>query len=358
MATAMSPIQIVTALFNNASEIAQKRAEEYTESRSNTDAKLASLTGKVPPREGNIPWGLPANSIDPNNAYVSAPDDAKITPLKFDTYKDRLAEVHAITVERILAIYQEFMPEGGLLDEGPLKGLLLEQLNGTGIDPSTEAARTAKARNQIISEGQATQREVMASFAARRFPIPPGAMVAALHQSQIGMQARIADLSDKVAAERAQAEAQHRRDMFDLLVQLRLAVIQAAGDLMQTVVGLMQTGTADILGAEKYNADVHKLRMAWVKRNHEEQKFSMFGRGEDTNRKSFEYQRRMDLNQELVISKKIELLTAQAQAISAQLASVLNSLHGSVSIGAGASTTVGYNYSNDTEGPAPTVSAI
>lgn len=359
MADLLSASQIVQAMFENARNVAQERQEEYRESAGSIESSLSLLNGKVPGYRKPIEWVLPANSIDwAANAYITGPNAIKIDALQFDTYKARLEAAHDKTVERILAIYNEFLPEGGLLDEGPLKGLLLDQLNGTGIDPSTEAARIAKTRNQIISEGQTAQREAMASFAARRFPIPPGAMVAALHAAQIGMQTRIAGLSDTLAAERAQVEAQHRRDVFELLVQLRLAVIQAAGDLMQTVVGLMQAGTTDILSAEKYNMDVHKLRMAWIKRVQEEQKFQTWGRQDDNATSAFELKQRQKLNEELVLNKKIELLTGEAQALSAQLASVLNSVNGSAGLSAGASTTVGYTYGNDTESAPPPLTSI
>lgn len=359
MADLLSASQIIQAMFDNARTVAEDRTQKYKDDASRISSTLSNLRSKVPGYRDPLQWGLPANSIDwAANAYITGPNAIKIDALQFDAYKARLEAAHDKTVERILAIYNEFLPEGGLLDEGPLKGLLLDQLNGTGIDPSTEAARISKTRNQIISEGQAAQREAMASFAARRFPMPPGAMVAALHAAQIGMQTRIAGLSDTLVAERAQVEAQHRRDVFELLVQLRLAVIQAAGDLMQTVVGLMQTGTTDILGAEKYNIDVHKLRAAWVKRVHEEKKFQEWGRDNDLKESAFILKQDQKKAEDFGINKKIDLATSEAQALSAQLASVLNSVNGSAGLSAGASTTVGYTYGNDTESAPPPLTVI
>ncbi len=352
MATILGPSSLVREIFNNAKDAATEAAEEYTRKRVQVSVDVGSLRTKVPAAE-EVPnyASLPASLRSAN--FIAQPGNPSLQPLTQDVYDQWTQYAFDKTSERIMRIYTLFMPEGGALDEGYLKPMLTDELAGTGIDPSTEAARIAKERNQILGEGQRMQRETIAAFAARRFPLPPGPMVNALHTFQTGMMDRVATLSNELAAERAEAEAKHRQQIIEYLVSLRLAVIRAAGELMSTVVGLVLDGRSDLVNVEKYNQEVHNLRKDWLKKYQEEQKLMDWRPRSERKTKQFEYERRKADADETTFMKDMEMLVTEAQAIGSHLAALRNALHGSAGTSGSGSTSVSYNYGNDTTEAVP-----
>lgn len=344
-----SPGELVTAMFDRAQQIATEQKTAFTAATQRIKTEVGALKAQVPPQRLVPPFELEQLF----KQKLTAPADAPITKMTFPEYRDRIQEIQDMVTDRTLEMFDRFMPNGALLDEGDLKDLLMGELGGTGIDPAVDDAIWARDRNRIMADGQRAQQELMATFAARRFPIPPGALVNAVNLAQQNMQDRIAEASAAIVAKRADQEVAHRQFILERLTQLRVAVIGAAGDLLRTIVGLVDQSTGNVLKVEDYNIQVHNLRKAYLDAINQQY---MLTRDKTAVAKSDAQQENREAlykNAVNAVEKMIQAFTDEAKALSTQTAAILNALHGSVSASASSSLGASYSYGNDTTEAVP-----
>jgi hypothetical protein len=342
-----SPGEIVTAMFERARQIADDQKTAFTDATQRIKSEVQALKPQVPPEREIPPFVLE----ELFKQKLTAPADAPITKMTFPEYRDRIQEIQDMVTERTLEMFDRFMPNGALLDEGDLKQLLMDELGGTGIDPAVDDAIWARDRNRIMADGQRAQQELMATFAARRFPIPPGALVNAVNLAQQNMQDRIAEASAAIVAKRADQEVAHRQFILERLTQLRVSVISAAGDLLRTIVGMVDQSTGNVLKVEDYNMQVHNLRKAYLDAINQQYMLTRDKTAVGKADARFENKEAVYKNAVNAVEKMIQAFTDEAKALSTQAAAILNALHGSVSTSASSSLGASYSYSNDTTGP-------
>lgn len=342
-----SPGELVTAMFDRAQQIATEQKTAFTAATQRINAEVGSLKAKVPP-ERKIPTFLLERLF---KDHLSAPENPAVAKMTFPEYRDRIQEIQDMVTDRTLEMFDRFMPNGALLDEGDLKQLLMDELGGTGIDPAVDDAIWARDRNRIMADGQRAQQELMATFAARRFPIPPGALVNAVNLAQQNMQDRIAEASAAVVAKRADQEVAHRQFILERLTQLRVAVISAAGDLLRTIVGLVDQSTGNVLKVEDYNMQVHNLRKSYLDAINQQYMLTRDKTEVARADAQHEYREAQYKNAVNAVEKMIQAFTDEAKALSTQTAAILNALHGSVSTSASSSLGASYSYGNDTTEP-------
>ena len=342
-----SPGELVTAMFDRAQQIATEQKTAFTAATQRINAEVGALKAQVPPKRDIPPFSLERLFKE----QLAAPENAAVAKMSFEEYRDRIQQIQDMVTDRTLEMFDRFMPNGALLDEGDLKDLLMGELGGTGIDPAVDDAIWARDRNRIMADGQRAQQELMATFAARRFPIPPGALVNAVNLAQQNMQDRIAEASAAIVTKRADQEIAHRQFILERLTQLRVAVIGAAGDLLRTIVGLVDQSTGNVLKVEDYNMQVHNLRKAYLDAINQQY---MLTRDKTAVAKSDAQQENREAlykNAVNAVEKMIQAFTDEAKALSTQTAAILNALHGSVSTSASSSLGASYSYGNDTTEP-------
>lgn len=342
-----SPGEIVTEMFERAKQIATEQKTAFTDSTNRIKAEVGTLQAKVPPERTIPPFVLERLFKE----QLTAPADAPITKMTFPEYRDRIQEIQDMVTDRTLEMFDRFLPNGALLDEGDLKDLLMGELGGTGIAPAVDDAIWARDRNRLMADGQRAQQELMAAFAARRFPLPPGALVNAVHLAQQNMQDRIAEASAAIVAKRADQEVAHRQFILERLTQLRIAVINAAGDLLRTIVGMVDQSTANVLKVEDYNMQVHNLRKAYLDSINQQYMLTRDKTEVARADARFENKEAVYKNAVNAVEKMIQAFTDEAKALSTQTAAILNALHGSVSTSASSSLGASYSYANDTTEP-------
>jgi hypothetical protein len=344
-----TPAEIVTEMFERAKQIATEQKTAFTAATTKINAEVGALKAQVPP-ERQVPTFVLERLF---KEQLAAPENPAVAKMSFEEYRDRIQQVQDMVTDRTLEMFDRFMPNGALLDEGDLKDLLMGELGGTGIDPAVDDAIWARNRNRILIDGQRAQQELMATFAARRFPIPPGALVNAVHLAQQNTQDKIAEASADIVAKRADQEVAHRQFILERLTQLRVSVISAAGDLLRTIVGMVDQSTGNVLKVEDYNIQVHNLRKSYLDAINQQY---MLTRDKTAVAKSDARQENREAvykNAVNAVEKMIQAFTDEAKALSTQTAAILNALHGSVSTSASSSLGASYSYGNDTTDPVP-----
>lgn len=344
-----TPAEIVTEMFERAKQIATDQKTAFTAATTKINAEVGALKAQVPPKR-EVPIFVLERLF---KHQLAAPDNPAVAKMSFEEYRDRIQQVQDMVTDRTLEMFDRFMPNGALLDEGDLKDLLMGELGGTGIDPAVDDAIWARDRNRIMADGLRAQQELMATFAARRFPIPPGALVNAVNLAQQNTQDKIAEASATIVAKRADQEVAHRQFILERLTQLRVSVISAAGDLLRTIVGMVDQSTGNVLKVEDYNIQVHNLRKSYLDAINQQYMLTRDKTAVARSDAQHENSEAIYKNAVNAVEKMIQAFTDEAKALSTQAAAILNALHGSVSTSASSSLGASYSYGNDTTDPVP-----
>jgi hypothetical protein len=228
---------------------------------------------------------------------------------------------------------------------------------GTGMNPHVEAQIWERDRSRVLKEADRDDEEALVQWAAKRYPMPPGA---AIYQSLMIRKAagdKIAESSRAVAIKQAEIEIENVRFAVENSIKLYAAASAAAGDYLKAlavgptsamqVVPSVTDSQAKLIGAasEYYRSriSVEELRL----------KASMPAA-------EWDQQSRIKNGDWVMEQVKAEVSAAiaAAQSVGTQAAASLNSLHAAVGVQNSTSDAVSYNYSNDTVSAAPTVTQV
>lgn len=99
---------------------------------------------------------------------------------------------------------------------------------GTGIKPSVEAQIWERERSRILRDARRVEQEVVTRYASMGWPMPPGAMHAAINNSVADAQNQIAESSRTTAIEQAKMEVENVRFAVDKAIDLYGAAMSAA----------------------------------------------------------------------------------------------------------------------------------
>lgn len=106
---------------------------------------------------------------------------------------------------------------------------------GTGMNPSVEEQIWQRDRARVLTDVRRVSDETLATFASRGFPVPPGAALHLIHQTQVEAQNKIAQASRDVAIKQAEIEIENVRFAVDKAVDLYTRALAAAADYMRAL---------------------------------------------------------------------------------------------------------------------------
>lgn len=107
---------------------------------------------------------------------------------------------------------------------------------GTGINPIVEQQIWARDRSRLLADSRSQESELLDGFAARRYPIPPGAAVGAVMKLRAEAAGKIAQASRDVAIKQAELEVENVKFAVDKAIGLYSAAMGAAGDYIKSLV--------------------------------------------------------------------------------------------------------------------------
>lgn len=227
---------------------------------------------------------------------------------------------------------------------------------GTGLNAHIEDQIWQRDRARILKDSARAEAEVVNSWAARRYPMPPGAAVANVNAIRLAATDKIAQASTEIAIKQATMELENVKFAVESSMKLYGMAMSAASDYikalaigpqagMQLIPSITDSQAKLISAANSYyqsRISVEELRLKASMPNSEFDQRSREKNG-DWQIKS--------------IDSRIAAATAAAQSLGTQAASALNSLHASASVSDSSSFSqgrnVGYSYSNDTSGSPP-----
>lgn len=186
---------------------------------------------------------------------------------------------------------------------------------------------------RIVTETSRAKDSLMATFAARRFPMPSGAAVSAALQLDQSAQDKMAESSRKIAI----MSVEQMKFALDKAIALRTNAMSETLEFIKTMTFAPQT-SSQLVGIGQ---DTQSKRISAVGSYYN----SLISAAELTNKVAeFNVTAKLeaDTKNQMVdvsmVSEKVKTMVAEAQQISQLIAALVNNLHASVSLQAGGST--------------------
>ena len=202
-------------------------------------AKLT--TGEMVAPTANVPT-TPAAPTFVFNADVAEPDvfipthadgaSLEMFDTQWDKITDKLAGMYADFIRRYFPNECDYL--------GHAQHWICDTLTkgGTGINPIVERQIWDRDRSRLLTEADRAEQEAMSTFAARGFPMPPGALHGAVRRIRAETRDKLAQASRDVAIKQAEMEVENVRFAVDKALSLYGVVMDAA----KNFIAAMATG--------------------------------------------------------------------------------------------------------------------
>ena len=222
-----------------------------------------------------------------------------------------------------------------------------------GIPVSVQDKIFEADRSRILNDASRAGDALLATFASRRFPLPPGAAVAGVIDIQQKAQAAVAESSQKLAI----LSVEMQKFNIEKLLALRQSAISAAveyvkalasgPDMASRVISTGYDAQSKLISsaADFYRAEIQAEELS--------SKVRQFNSSSKLDADSKNQAAKMAF-----IDAKVKALLTEVQTLGQTTTSLYNNLHASVGINASRNASVGFSYSNDTGSAGPTVADV
>lgn len=222
----MSAEEKVELIIDQALLVAAEKADEATDY---SDKAISASSGSI--SMPYAPIAFTAKNIEPP---VHIPFNA--TGLDSALYDSTYNRIITDLSDKFAAFFAQYFPdECNYLAAAQDWMCKVLTEGGSGIKPHIEDQIWQRDRSRTLSEVSRASEEVIATFAARGFPLPPGAMLHQLNSAQRQAQDQIAQGSRDRAIQVAQLEIENIRFCVQQALEYRVRGIQAAGDYIKVL---------------------------------------------------------------------------------------------------------------------------
>lgn len=334
----MSPYELVESVFANASTLALNSIA----AQENLTKQTWTVSEKVA--------GFKRAELDdldklPEMPKVKIPEEAESASVrKFDEFSEK-------TINKLARLFSEYLSryfpnDCAYLEHAQLKLCEMLTQGGTGINPVVEDQIWQRDRARVLNEVNRAGREVLATFAARGFPAPPGAALHQMNMIQQDAQNKIAQASRDVAIKQLEIEVENVRFAVDKAISLYQVAISAALDYIKAlaigpqlaaqVVPSVTDSQSRLIGAasDYYRAQLQALEIV---QRHKVAEAEIDARGNE---------KAADLEMQR-IGNRLQAMMEYAKSVATQASAALNALHASAGVSASGGTSVSYNYGGD-----------
>lgn len=329
--------QIVQQVFDNSWDKANS-ASSKTETMFADALKQASGT----PSAAAAATGFTPNVVEPNVAIPYMAEGASLA---------RYHEISTAVINQLVPLFRgyidEYFPnECGYLEAAQLWICDAIKEGGTGIDAVVEDKLWQRDRARVLAEVNRAGQEVLSTFAARGFPLPPGAAVHQLNLMQVEAQNKIAQQSRDVAIKAFDTEIENVRFAVGKAIDLYTAAMSAASDYIRALSIGAQAGIQLVPSVTDSQSRLISAANDYYRSRISVEELRMKAKITDA---EFLQQTRIkagDWSMEL-LKARIEAAVEAARALAQQAAAALNGLHASASTGVSMGKNIGFSYGGD-----------
>lgn len=150
-------------------------------------------------------------------------------------YRGTAAEIKNLLAEGLTRFLTTYFPLGNelvLAQEWITKALTV---GGSGINPLIEEQVWQRDRDRALKDAARATAQAMATWAARGYPLPPGALVGQVAMIDQDARGKVAETSRNAAIKQLEMELENVKFAVEKAISLRTAAIVAAGDYIKTL---------------------------------------------------------------------------------------------------------------------------
>lgn len=313
----------VTGVFNDAWGLATDRAMEAKDWANDAISRASS-----PAAIGATPQVIaPAMPTAP---LMDTPIRISEAQSLFDTNVQGVRDKLVRDFSDFLAEYFGSLPEFDAAQSWLQRALTS---GGTGIAPAIEQQLFERERSRLLNEASRSEEEILTTWSARRFPLPPGAATAQLTRLRKETDDKIASAAREVAVQAATLEIENVRFAVGQAVTLKMSAINAAGEYIRTLATAPQVGVQLTTGLVDAQARIASTLTSFYQAQIAAAEVPL--RAQTTNAELL--QRTAEANQRSAVEamgQRVQATLSAAQSLGTQAAAALNSLHAQAGIGA------------------------
>ena len=317
----MSAEALVESIINQALSTAAEKsalATGYANQAVTASRGFASFSPQqvvFSPTNVEPPVNIPKNAAGVDGALYGSTYDQIITDLS----------------GKFAGFFSEYFPnECDYLQEAQAK--LCDMLDGgTGIPAHVESQIWQRDRTRVLEDVGRARDDVLATFASRGFPLPPGAAAHTMRLAEVDANNKIAQQSRDVAIKHVEILIENIKFAIQQVLDYRIKGIQAAGDYIRVLalgpeIAMKLATSAAGAQAQLISAasQYYRNRIAVEELKLDVAKFNADARNEAGMNDVREFSNRL--------RARVETLSAAARAMGDQGASALNAIHASAQI--------------------------
>lgn len=217
---AIVTVDTMNAMWDNA----QNKADAAIEN-ANTALALAGPAAQVAGVEldkSYLPPALPEfPPFDPNNAQAL-----------YQSQREYLLQL----IENSMAQFiLQYLPPDSFFQDAYNWATRALTTGGTGINVNVEQALWQRGRDRILMDSTRAEREADSVWAARGFPMPPGALLGQRLEIQLDAGRKLAEVNRDITIKSFEAELENVRLAFKEVIDFRKASLDSALDYVKTI---------------------------------------------------------------------------------------------------------------------------
>lgn len=329
--------QIVQTVFDNAWGKANS-ASSKTETMFNDALKLATGAPSVVAASS----GFTPNVVEPNVAIPHMAEGASLA---------RYNEISTAVINQLVPLFKgyidDYFPnECGYLEAAQQWVCDAIKEGGTGVNAVVEDQIWQRDRDRVLAEVNRAVQDTLSTFAARGYPLPPGAAAHQIQLAQVEAQNKIAQQSRDVAIKAFETEIENVRFAVEKAIGLYTAAMSAAADYIKALSIGAQAGIQLVPSVTDSQSRLISAANEYYRSRISVEELRMKAKVTDT---EFLQQARLktgDWSMDL-LKARIDAAVEAARALAQQAAAALNGLHASASTGASMSKSIGFSYGGD-----------
>lgn len=181
--------------------------------------------------------GFQSNIVEPN---VFIPNTA--VGVDQGLYGTTYTQVYNLLTGEFTNFFAKYFPLTDNSDLVAAEAWMTKALTvgGTGLPAYVEAQIYDRERSRIIREAARRQDEAANTWAARRYPVPPGALLYQVNAIGQEMNKALADQGRGIAIKQAELEIENIRYAIEHVLSFRVGAIQAAGEYLKEMAMIPQ----------------------------------------------------------------------------------------------------------------------
>lgn len=236
-----------TAVTYNDANVNPTIANPTTDGPATVDATSLTITASSPTSSSAVPYAVTGFVADaftetmPSDITITEP--AVTIPSEADTDIATQFDLYvADIVDRLAALFAQYIATYFPVDnvtnsyaEEWLQTAIHD--GGTGVDTTVEALIWERDRSRIAADASRALDEATNLWAARRFPMPPGALLDVTSRIALKSQDELAKSSREVAIKTFDTEVANVRFAVENAIKLRQVALSSAADYIKALVG-------------------------------------------------------------------------------------------------------------------------